>query len=72
MTSIKLNNNNYTQWAQSIEVFLLVKEKLQYLVSYPKYDWRINDAQIYSFLWKSMETQISSTLIFSQVIYLIL
>lgn len=72
MTSIKLNNNNYTQWAQSIEVFLLVKEKLQYLVSYPKYDWRVNDAQIYSFLWNSMETQISSTLIFSQVIYLIL
>ena len=41
-------------------------------MSYPKYDWRINDAQIYSFLWKSMETQISSTLIFSQVIHLIL
>ena len=71
ITSIRLNGSNYAQWAQAVEVFLLGRKKFDYVIkeppipTEPKFaDWRVEDAQIRSFLWNSMESKISCSLVF--------
>ena len=70
ITSIRLNGCNYAQWAQAVEVFLLGRKKFDYISEPPvstdsKFaDWRVEDAQIRSCLWNSMESKISSSLVF--------
>ena len=71
ITSIRLNGSNYAQWAQAVEVFLLGRKKFDYVIkeppipTEPKFaDWRVEDAQIRSFLWNSMESKISRSLVF--------
>lgn len=56
---------------QAVDVFLLGRKKFHYLTDNPppstdsKYaDERAEDAQIRSFLWKSMESKVSCNLVF--------
>ena len=71
ITSIRLNGTNYAQWAQVVELFLLGRKKFDYVIkeppvpTNPKFaDWRVEDAQIRSCLWNSMESKISCSLVF--------
>ena len=68
---ICLNGSNYAQWAQAVEVFLLSRKKFDYVINEPPVpidpkfaNWRAKDAQIRSFLWNSMESKISCSLVF--------
>ena len=71
ITSIRLNGSNYAQQAQTVEVSLLARKKFDYVIKEPPVptdpkfaDWKVEDAQIRSCLWNSMESKISCSLVF--------
>lgn len=78
ITSIHLNRSNYAKWAKAVEVFLLGRKKFDYMISEPPVstdskfaDWRTEDAQIRICLWNSMESKISSSLVFLPTVKLV-
>ena len=61
---------------QAVDVFLLGRKKFHYLTDNPprstdsKYaDERAEDAQIRSFLWKSMESKVSCNLVCAKLVW---
>ena len=74
ITAIRLNGNNYAQWARSVEVYFIAKKQSKFLNNYlpdckevgkAKYEDQLaEDAQIHVLLWNSMEPNISVSLIF--------
>lgn len=71
MTSVKLNRNNYLFWARFVEIFLIAKGLDQYLTfdkatetdSQAKL-WNQDDAHTMSLMLTSIESSISSTLLY--------
>ena len=71
ITSIKLNDSNYVLWAKAVQVYLTAREKEQYILDdppaagKPEYkNWKTNNSKVMTWLWNSMEPQISTTVMF--------
>ncbi|XP_052625897.1 uncharacterized protein LOC128132928 [Lactuca sativa] len=69
--SFKLNGRNYIVWSQIVRTFLKGKGKLSHLTGpIPREDdpsfaaWDVEDSSIMSWLWNSMQPEISGTCMF--------
>jgi len=69
--SYRLNGKNYLKWAQLVRTFLKGKGKIRHLLGTgpskedPTFDaWDEHDAMVMSWLWNSMLTEISDSIMF--------
>ena len=71
ITSIKLNGDNYLQWAQSVKVFLGAREKLSYILDDPPSStedtyktWTKENYQVIAWLLNSIDSSVSHSVMF--------